>query len=55
MFENEGYRSLGAKVTTTKTEDTPAWDQDLETTYERGGHRQDKEELMSKLRQLGYM
>ncbi len=51
----EGYRSLGARVTTTKASDQPAWEQDLDSTYERGGRRQDKEELMAKLRQLGYM
>jgi len=52
---NEGYRSLGARVSTTRQSDTPAWEQDLDTTYERGGRRQDKEELMEKLRKLGYM
>lgn len=51
----EGYRSLGAKVTTKKITDTPAWEQDLENTTERGGRRQDKENLMAKLRKLGYM
>lgn len=51
----EGYRSLGVKSTTTKTEDKPAWEQDLENTNERGGRRQDKEGLMKKLRDLGYM
>lgn len=51
----EGYRSLGARVTTTKISDLPAWEQDLENTDERGGRRQDKEGLMEKLRQLGYM
>ena len=51
----DGYRSLGARITTHKTCDTPAWDQDLENTIERGGRRQDKEHLMEKLRQLGYM
>ena len=50
-----GYRSLGAKVSTTRQSDVPAWEQDLENTYERGGRRQDKEELMAKLRSLGYM
>ena len=50
-----GYRSLGARVSTTKMTDKPAWEQDLENTYERGGRRQDKEELMAKLRSLGYM
>lgn len=51
----EGYRSLGAKITTGKVTDTPAWEQDLEHTDERGGRRQDKEGLMKKLRDLGYM
>lgn len=51
----EGYRSLGARVTTKKITDVPAWEQDLENTTERGGRRQDKENLMSKLRKLGYM
>ena len=50
-----GFRSLGARVSTTKHSETPAWEQDLENTYERGGRRQDKEELMEKLRKLGYM
>lgn len=51
----EGYRSLGARVTTRKISDMPAWEQDLENTTERGGRRQDKEGLMQKLRDLGYM
>ena len=51
----EGYRSLGARVTTTKASNSPAWEQDLENTNERGGRRQDKEHLMEKLRKLGYM
>jgi len=51
----EGYRSLGARVSTSKGSEIPAWEQDLENTYERGGRRQDKEELMEKLRKLGYM
>ena len=51
----QGYRSLGARVSTTKGDSVPAWEQDLENTYERGGRRQDKEELMEKLRKLGYM
>ena len=50
-----GYRSLGARITTSRQQDVPAWEQDLEGTYERGGRRQDKEELMARLRQLGYM
>ncbi len=51
----KGFRSLGARVTTTKPSDAPAWDQDLENTSERGGRRQDKEGIMDKLRKLGYM
>lgn len=51
----QGYRSLGAKGSTTKNSDIPAWDQDLENTPERGGRGQDKEEIMAQLRTLGYM
>ena len=50
-----GYRSLGARVTTRKAADVPAWEQDLESTTEREGRRQDKEGMMEKLRELGYM
>lgn len=51
----QGFRSLGARVTTTKHSEAPAWEQDIENTTERGGRRQDKEHLMRKLRELGYM
>lgn len=51
----QGYRSLGAKTTSIKLEDKPAWEQDLENTIERAGRRQDKEAAMARLRQLGYM
>jgi len=51
----QGFRSLGARVTTRKTGDVPAWKQDLTTNPERVGRRQDKEGLMGKLRELGYM
>lgn len=51
----KGYRSLGAKGSTTKNSDIPAWKQDLENTPERAGRGQDKEEIMSQLRSLGYM
>ena len=51
----KGYRSLGAAGTTTKTSHLPAWKQDLESTTERSGRKQDKENLMEKLRDLGYM
>ncbi|MEW6668011.1 MAG: phosphoadenosine phosphosulfate reductase family protein [Thermodesulfobacteriota bacterium] len=50
-----GYRSLGAKSTSRKFSDIPAWEQDLEHTTERDGRRQDKEAAMEKLRRLGYM
>lgn len=51
----QGYRSLGAKTTSKKFADIPAWEQDLENTGERDGRRQDKEAAMEKLRKLGYM
>ncbi len=51
----KGYRSLGAKTTTQKSSDIPAWEQDLENTVERAGRRQDKEATMERLRMLGYM
>lgn len=51
----QGYRSLGAKSTSKRFADIPAWEQDLENTGERDGRRQDKEEAMEKLRRLGYM
>lgn len=54
LYEH-GYRSLGAKTTTVKNSDIPAWEQDLENTEERGGRRQDKEKTMDRLRKLGYM
>ena len=51
----QGYRSLGAKTTSLKNSETPAWEQDLENTEERAGRRQDKEKTMERLRKLGYM
>jgi phosphoadenosine phosphosulfate reductase len=51
----QGYRSLGAKTTSLKSSDLPAWEQDLENTEERAGRRQDKEKTMERLRKLGYM
>ncbi|MCJ7479404.1 MAG: phosphoadenosine phosphosulfate reductase family protein, partial [Candidatus Nanohaloarchaeota archaeon QJJ-7] len=51
----EGFRSLGSEVSTDPSEQEPAWLQDLEGTEERAGRAQDKEELMEKLRDLGYM
>ncbi|AFZ71530.1 phosphoadenosine phosphosulfate reductase family protein [Natronobacterium gregoryi] len=51
----EGFRSLGSEISTEKTETDPAWLQDLEGTTERAGRAQDKEDLMERLRDLGYM
>lgn len=51
----KGYRSLGAKGSTVKASDIPAWEQDLENTPERAGRGHDKEEIMAQLRSLGYM
>ncbi len=51
-----GYRSLGAASTSQiAVPGVPAWEQDLEHTLERAGRRQDKEQMMESLRQLGYM
>ena len=55
VLYKEGYRSLGAKGSTIKVSDIPAWEQDLENTPERAGRGQSKEEIMGKLRDLGYM
>ncbi|WP_331235965.1 phosphoadenosine phosphosulfate reductase family protein [Natronorarus salvus] len=51
----EGFRSLGSEVSTQKSTDDPAWLQDVENTVEREGRAQDKEDLMERLRDLGYM
>jgi len=51
----EGFRSLGSEVSTEKAESEPAWLQNLEETTERAGRAQDKEDLMERLRDLGYM
>jgi phosphoadenosine phosphosulfate reductase len=50
-----GFRSLGSEVSTEKSDEEPAWLQDLESTTERAGRAQDKEDLMERLRDLGYM
>ncbi len=50
-----GYRSLGARCSTDKNSDIPAWEQDLENTPERVGRGQEKEKIMDQLRALGYM
>lgn len=50
----EGYRSLGSEISTDKSDTKPAWKQDLDTE-ERAGRAQDKEGVMKRLRDLGYM
>jgi phosphoadenosine phosphosulfate reductase len=50
-----GFRSLGSEISTEKSDEQPAWLQDLEGTTERAGRAQDKEDLMERLRDLGYM
>ncbi len=50
-----GFRSLGSEVSTDRTTEEPAWLQDVENTTERAGRAQDKEDLMERLRDLGYM
>jgi phosphoadenosine phosphosulfate reductase len=56
ILYEQGYRSLGARTTSAIAEPgVPAWEQDLEHTTERAGRRQDKEQMMSRLRKLGYM
>jgi len=56
ILYEQGYRSLGAKTTSAIAEaGVPAWEQDLEHTTERAGRRQDKEQMMGRLRKLGYM
>jgi phosphoadenosine phosphosulfate reductase len=56
VLYEQGYRSLGAKTTSAIAEPgVPAWEQDLEHTTERAGRRQDKEQMMDRLRKLGYM
>ena len=51
----EGFRSLGSEVSTQRSDTEPAWLQDLDGTTERAGRAQDKEDLMERLRDLGYM
>jgi len=56
VLYERGYRSLGAKTTSAIAQPgVPAWEQDLENTEERAGRRQDKEKMMARLRDLGYM
>ncbi|MFB6273991.1 MAG: hypothetical protein ABEL51_13965, partial [Salinibacter sp.] len=49
----QGYRSLDS-VGAKPHDERPAWDQEL-GVGERAGREQDKEEIMERLRSLGYM
>ncbi|WP_394295675.1 phosphoadenosine phosphosulfate reductase family protein [Candidatus Halobonum tyrrellensis] len=51
----EGFRSLGTESGSGAAADDPAWVQDLGDGGERAGRAQDKEDLMGRLRDLGYM
>jgi phosphoadenosine phosphosulfate reductase len=51
----EGFRSLGTESGSAASTTEPAWLQDMEGTTERAGRAQDKENLMERLRDLGYM
>jgi phosphoadenosine phosphosulfate reductase len=51
----KGYRSIDGVNDSSPIDSRPAWEQDLEKTEERAGRSQDKEGIMEKLRELGYM
>jgi phosphoadenosine phosphosulfate reductase len=51
----EGYRSLGTESGSGQSNADPAWLQNLAASAERAGRAQDKENLMERLRDLGYM
>ncbi|MFQ5951092.1 MAG: phosphoadenosine phosphosulfate reductase family protein, partial [Candidatus Geothermarchaeales archaeon] len=51
---DRGYRSFDGVQDSEPIEDRPAWEQNLEGSVERAGRAQDKEEMMRRLRDLGY-
>jgi phosphoadenosine phosphosulfate reductase len=51
----EGFRSLGTETGSGSATGQPAWLQDLAAGGERAGRAQDKEGVMARLRDLGYM
>jgi len=51
----KGFRSIDGRYDSHSVSDLPAWQQDLEGTFERAGRAQDKEQIMGRLRELGYM
>ncbi len=53
-FYRRGYRSFDGVRDSKPTDTRPAWEQDLEASAERAGRAQDKEEIMERLRALGY-
>lgn len=52
---DQGYRSFDGKYDSKRVGDLPAWEQDLDRLPERMGRAQDKEQIMGRLRELGYM
>jgi len=52
---NQGYRSFDGKFDSKRVGDLPAWEQDFDLIPERAGRAQDKEQIMERLRELGYM
>ncbi|TLZ53222.1 MAG: phosphoadenosine phosphosulfate reductase family protein [Methanobacteriota archaeon] len=52
---DRGYRSFDGKYDSRRVGDTPAWEQDFDSIPERMGRAQDKEQIMHRLRELGYM
>ena len=50
----QGFRSFDGVLDSSPTDKRPAWEQDFEVSDERGGRAQDKEEIMERLRLLGY-
>lgn len=51
----QGYRSFDGKFDSRRVGDVPAWEQDFDRVPERMGRAQDKEQIMERLRELGYM
>ena len=51
----KGYRSIDGIYDSSPSDTRPAWEQDMDKTEERAGRSQDKEGIMEKLRELGYM
>jgi len=52
---DQGFRSFDGKYDSHRVGDVPAWQQDFDRIPERLGRAQDKEQIMNRLRELGYM